>query len=242
MQYTLFISDIHLCPEQPGITQLFLDFLQGPAKQADAVYILGDLFEVWIGDDDDNAFNLRIQKALKQLTGHVPVYLMVGNRDFLLGKTFCRRTGCHWLPDPSVINLYGQPLLLMHGDSLCTEDKQHQRFRLLSRSKLLQGIFVCLPLRLRRRIANTIRQRSQQRQQQLSLSIMDVVPAAVAKTMTHYQVKQLIHGHTHRPGFHDLTLQQQSAKRIVLGAWHNAGNMLQYNADGSAELVTLPPT
>lgn len=224
---TYFISDLHLAADQPHITQIFLKFLTQQARDAEAVYILGDLFEVWIGDDEQNELNDTIKTTLKKLTeAGVHVYIMHGNRDFLLGKQFLQQTGCQFLPDPSVIDLYGVPTLLMHGDSLCIEDTMHQRFRYFSRLPFVRYLFTRLPLSLRYKLAMTIRNKSKHRMRSLADNILDVTPAAVKKYMQVNRVKQLIHGHTHRPAIHDLEINGEAAKRIVLGAWHERGSVL----------------
>src|SRR3989338_620425 len=153
----LFISDLHLQATEPQIAELFLQFLQQQASQAQALYILGDFFETWSGDDDQTSFHQTIQLALKTLTTHVPVYIMHGNRDFLLGERFMATTGCQLLADPTKIQLFGVPTLLMHGDTLCTADIRYQRFRRLVRQNWLQKLFLLLPLSLRRGVAKRLR-------------------------------------------------------------------------------------
>ncbi len=230
---TLFISDLHLQPDQPHIAKIFLQFLQEQASQATRLYILGDLFEAWIGDDDLNAFNLQIIQALKQAaqTG-LSIYFMRGNRDFLISKKFSSSAGITLLTDPSVIDLYGKRTLLMHGDSLCTLDRKHQRFRRVTHHPFFHKLVLSLPLKWRRQIGAWLRQQSRQHQSQLSDSIMDICQETAASQMQTYQTPLLIHGHTHRPGFHQLEFNNQSGQRIVLGAWHHAGHVLACSHTG----------
>jgi UDP-2,3-diacylglucosamine hydrolase len=221
---TYFISDLHLDASRPKITQLFFNFLQNEASQADALYILGDFFEYWIGDDDQTKFIDQIKQALKNFTEKkIPAFLMVGNRDFLLGKRFAKETGCHLISDPSCISLYGEPILLMHGDSLCTLDVKHQKFRRFSRNKLYQKIFLSLPLTFRRKIAEKIRKKSESNYHHAQAEILDVTANEVTRMMQKFNVQCLIHGHTHKPNIHSLTLLGKSSKRIVLGDWHDNG-------------------
>ncbi len=242
MAHTLFISDLHLQESEPKITQALLTILETKAPAADALYILGDFFEFWIGDDDLTPFHRLIMQALKKLTASgTPVYFMAGNRDFLIGKRFLQATGMQALADPSVINLYGQAILLSHGDCLCTHDLKHQKFRQRYNSRLNQFLFTTLlPLGLRRRIAQKIRQHSQAHYQASQPTIMDVTPDAVVQLMQDHQTTQLIHGHTHRPAIHQLTINQQPAQRIVLGSWHEQASLLRYQSDGQYELLAIP--
>ncbi len=234
--YTLFISDLHLQADQPLLTQLFFQLLQNQAQHADALYILGDFFEIWLGDDDRSTFNQQIINALKNLSSHgVPIYLLAGNRDFLLGQDFATAAGATLLTEPCLINLYGTVTLLLHGDSLCTQDVRHQWFRRFSRPNSVKRLFQLLPLSWRRAIAQRIRQSSQRYQKKINYPI-DVTPAAVIDIMQQYQVKQLIHGHTHRPQIESLHINNKAAQRIVLGAWHEAGNVLIYKENGEMKL------
>lgn len=227
---TFFISDLHLDESRPAITELFLHFLTEQASQAQALYILGDLFEAWIGDDEQTPLHLQISAALQQLTQKdVPVYYIHGNRDFLIGEQFLQASGCQLLTDPTVIDLYGNPTLLTHGDILCTSDSRYQRYRRFVQHPLSKKIFLALPLSIRQKIANYLRNKSKQYTTTAAEHIMDVTPATVIATMQQYQVKQLIHGHTHRPAIHTLHLNNQTAKRYVLGAWEESGNTLIAN-------------
>lgn len=230
MSRTLFIADLHLCQEEPAITAGFLHFLQREAPYCDALYILGDLFEAWIGDDDPNPLHQQVASALRALP--VPVYFIHGNRDFLVGRRFARASGMTLLPEEQVLTLYGYRLLIMHGDTLCTDDAGYLRFRAKVHNPWIQRLFLALPLWVRKRIAARMRADSKQANQHKSQSIMDVNQDAVVTTMQRHQVPLLIHGHTHRPAIHTLTLQSETAQRAVLGAWHSRGSMIQLDAAG----------
>lgn len=230
MSRTLFIADLHLCQEEPAITAGFLHFLQREAPHCDALYILGDLFEAWIGDDDPNPLHQKIANALRALP--VPVYFIHGNRDFLIGRRFARDSGMTLLPEEQVLELYGHRLLIMHGDTLCTDDQGYQRFRAKVHQRWIQTLFLALPLFIRKRIATRMRADSKQANQHKSLTIMDVNQQAVEAAMQRQQVRLLIHGHTHRPAIHALTLQGKAAERAVLGAWHSEGSMIQLDDSG----------
>ncbi|EOC1311494.1 UDP-2,3-diacylglucosamine diphosphatase [Cronobacter turicensis] len=237
---TLFIADLHLCPEEPAITAGFLRFLAGTAREADALYILGDLFEAWIGDDDPQPLHREIAAALRALVQFgVPCYFIHGNRDFLLGRRFARESGMQLLPEEQVLDLYGRRVLIMHGDTLCTDDAGYQAFRAKVHKPWLQTLFLALPLRLRRRIAARMRAGSKASNSLKDLAIMDVNPQAVVDTMTRQQVQWLIHGHTHRPAVHTLEANGQPAHRVVLGAWHSEGSMIKVTPD-DVELIAFP--
>lgn len=230
MSRTLFIADLHLCQEEPAITAGFLHFLQREAPHCDALYILGDLFEAWIGDDDPNPLHQQVARALRALP--VPVYFIHGNRDFLLGRRFAQACGMTLLPEEQVLTLYGHRLLIMHGDTLCTDDAGYLRFRAKVHNPWIQRLFLTLPLWIRKRIAARMRADSKQANQHKSQTIMDVNQEAVVATMLRQQVPLLIHGHTHRPAIHTLSLQGEPAQRAVLGAWHSRGSMIQLDASG----------
>ena len=237
---TLFISDIHLNGQQPEITEQFLAFLSREARQAEKLYILGDLFEFWIGDDDPDPTYARVQAELKSLTrSGVPCYVMHGNRDFLLGKEFCKRTRCQLLKDGTVIELYGQHILLCHGDVLCTDDVSYQRLRRIVRNPLTQGLLRLLSLKQRQQLACRMRTASQKHTQQTMSSIMDVNQQAVVQYMQNAQVQWLIHGHTHRPHIHQHVLGPDKGTRIVLGDWYQQGSVLSWS-DSGYELLSLP--
>lgn len=236
--HTLFISDLHLSEEEPLTTKIFLNFLENQAKAADALYILGDFFEVWIGDDDRSEYNNHITKALRRYTASgIPTYLMHGNRDFLIGKRFAKATGVRLLKEPTIIELYQTPILLLHGDSLCTLDIKHQKSRKTMHNRFYQRMVLMLPLRIRRHYADQIRSKSRHRKKNIANNIMDVTPNEVTRVMSEAQVQTLIHGHTHRPAIHSIEINQQAAKRIVLGAWHHQGSYLRYDKDGRCELM-----
>ncbi|MCB1675347.1 MAG: UDP-2,3-diacylglucosamine diphosphatase, partial [Halioglobus sp.] len=203
MSRTLFISDLHLDASRPGITRALDDFLRRNTE-CERLYILGDLFEAWIGDDDDRPLVAAVAELLRRFTAAGPrLYLMQGNRDFLLGANFCRRVGAQLLPDPSLIDLYGTPTLLLHGDSLCTGDSQYQAFRRTARDPAWQVELLARSLQERRALAAQLRGMSQQANSNKAQDIMDVAPQEVERVMRKYGVSQLIHGHTHRPARHD---------------------------------------
>ena len=230
---TLFVSDIHIDPARPAITRAFLDFLQREAANCDALYILGDLFEAWIGDDDDSPLNNSIVEALRAISdAGVPLAVMHGNRDFLLGEAFAAQAGCQLLDETVVVDLYGQPALLMHGDSLCVDDKDYMAFRAQSRHPAWQAGMLAKPLAERRMIAEQMRLQSQQASSNKAESIMDVNADEVIKTMQQHQTPLLIHGHTHRPAIHQL----EEGQRVVLGDWETYGWVLRYQTDNSFSL------
>jgi UDP-2,3-diacylglucosamine hydrolase len=233
MPDTLFISDVHLDPERPAVTELFLEFLGTRARAADAIYILGDLFEAWVGDDDTSPMNQLVCESLKQCaTSGTPVFIMHGNRDFLLGAQFADACGCTLLDDPAQIDLYGTPTLIMHGDLLCTDDKEYLAFREMVRDRQWQRELLSKSLEERQLIAREMRHRSREQTGGKPESIMDVNKAAVTKTMTNHKVQRLIHGHTHRPAIHDLVISGEPAQRIVLGDWYEQGSLLECTASG----------
>ncbi len=241
MPGTLFISDLHLDPERPAITALFLDFLASRALEADAIYILGDLFEAWIGDDDTGDMNQAVCDSLKaRALAGTPVYVMRGNRDFLLGSGFAERCGCTLLEDPARIDLYGRPALLMHGDLLCTDDTEYMAFRKMVRDPVWQQEMLAKPLNERRQMAQAMRANSREQTDGKPESIMDVNSDAVVRLMTENHVQRLIHGHTHRPAIHDLDIAGHAAQRIVLGDWYEQGSVLVCSAAG-CELQNLTP-
>ncbi|WP_447875824.1 UDP-2,3-diacylglucosamine diphosphatase [Serratia fonticola] len=237
---TLFIADLHLCAQEPAITAGFLRFLQREAVHADALYILGDLFEAWIGDDDPEPLHSEIAAALKALhQAGVPCYFIHGNRDFLLGKRFAKQSGMILLPEEQVVKLYGRKILILHGDTLCTDDQAYQEFRNKVHNTWIQRTFLALPLRWRLKIAAKMRARSQQSNQYKSTAIMDVNPQAVEQAMLRHNVHWMIHGHTHRPAIHPLALPDGETHRAVLGAWHTQGSMIKVTAD-AVELIEFP--
>jgi len=236
----LFISDLHLDPARPAIVELFMGFLVQRAPQAEALYILGDLFEAWIGDDAVDAGHPVIA-AMRGLTERgVPLYVMRGNRDFLLGEDFAAMTGAALLTDPTLIQLHGEPTLLMHGDSLCIDDLEYQRFRAMVRDPAWQEAFLGKSIEERKAYAQQARTESQGRNQSIDEHLMDVNQGAVEEIMRRHGVRQLIHGHTHRPAVHEMTLDGAQARRIVLGDWYDQGSVLVCR-DGACELEGLEP-
>jgi UDP-2,3-diacylglucosamine hydrolase len=230
----LFISDVHLSLEKPAITQRFIDFLHNRAINAQAVYILGDLFDVWVGDDDNTAFTQLIRQQLKQLTATgTQVYLQVGNRDFLIGKQFCEQTGIVLLNDYAVIDLYGTPTLITHGDLLCSDDIAYQTFRIKARSAEWQKNVLSKPLLLRLLMARWYRIRSFFHKRKKMQAIMDVNQQTVIDVMREQQCLRLIHGHTHRPAVHTFVIENQTAQRFVLAQWQkNQAELLSWDNNG----------
>ena len=237
---TLFIADLHLQTEEPAITAGFLRFLHGEARQADALYILGDLFEAWIGDDDPNPLHQQIASAIKAVVdAGVPCYFIHGNRDFLVGQRFARQSGMILLAEEERLDLYGREVLIMHGDTLCTDDPGYLAFRAKVHTPWIQRLFLALPLLIRRRIAARMRADSKAANSSKSMDIMDVNPQAVVDAMERHHVQWLIHGHTHRPAVHELQANGQPAWRVVLGAWHSEGSMVKVTPD-DVELIHFP--
>ncbi|MBD3642022.1 MAG: UDP-2,3-diacylglucosamine diphosphatase [Marinobacter sp.] len=217
---TLFISDLHLEESRPDITDAFLAFLKDKAMGVERLYILGDFFEAWIGDDERTPLQETVAGALREVSeSGTEIFLMHGNRDFLIGEDFCNRAGATLLDDPTVVDLYGTPTLLMHGDSLCTADVEYQKFRANMRNPQWQQMILARPLADRQQMARQLREISMAKNQGKAETIMDVTPEEVVKEMEAHGVQRLIHGHTHRPAIHDLEANGQSAKRFVLGDW-----------------------
>lgn len=230
---TLFISDLHLSVERPEITQLFLEFLRNEATQADALYILGDLFEVWIGDDASVPEHRTVIEGLRHLVDSgTPVYVMHGNRDFLMAKGFEEASGCRIITDPTIISLHGETTLLMHGDTLCTDDVEYQHFRAQVRNPARQQQFLSLPPQQRAAIAMDYRTQSREKSSQKAQEIMDVNPQTVENTLREHGVNRLIHGHTHRPATHEITVDGKTTRRIVLGDWYHQGSVLTCSDTG----------
>ncbi|AMX02689.1 UDP-2,3-diacylglucosamine diphosphatase [Microbulbifer thermotolerans] len=221
---TYLISDLHLDETRPQITAAFFDFLRNRAAGAKALYILGDFFEVWIGDDDDAPLANQVAQALREYSSTgVEVYLMHGNRDFLLGHDFAQRAGATLLPDPSCVTFNGQKVLLMHGDTLCTRDIEYQAFRQQARDPNWQKNLLAKPLEERRAIAAQIRAVSKTMNSRKAEDIMDVTEDEVERVMREHGVQLLIHGHTHRPARHPLSVKGEPGERIVLGDWGEHG-------------------
>lgn len=229
----LLISDLHLEEQRPDLSRAFVHFLEGRARAAEALYILGDFFEVWIGDDGMTPFQHDIARALRQLSDSgTQIFLMHGNRDFLIGKTFCREAGCTLLQDPSLVQFNDEPVLLMHGDSLCTQDIGYMKLRRLLRNPLSLFILRNLPLATRHKLARKLRNESRAQTRMKASQIIDVTPDEVQRIMAKFGVRTLIHGHTHRPAVHDLQIAGLPARRIVLGDWDKQGWALQVDASG----------
>lgn len=238
----LFISDLHLCSSRPQITTAFIAFLQNTAKQAQALYILGDLFEYWAGDDDlADPTIATITTALCKLSeAGVKTYLMHGNRDFLLGEGFCYSAKITLLPDPTLIHTQGKRVLLSHGDMLCTDDVSYQDFRQKVRSSEWKKDFLAQPLALRKNQIEALRQRSEQEKSGKSMQIMDVNPVAVDALLAHHHYPDIfIHGHTHRPGQHRIQQNGHTSTRYVLGDWYQSGSCLCLNQQG-CESIPIP--
>lgn len=235
-----FISDLHLDENRPDITAIFRKLLTHEVRRAKALYILGDFFESWIGDDDNSEFNQLVERELSLLTRTgFPVYIMHGNRDFLIGKAFLKRTGCKLLSDEHVVTIGDKRILLMHGDTLCTQDIPYQAFRKKSRNWFFQKLFLVKSLEKRRAIAANIRNKSRSYTSTAAESIMDVTQAEVERVMNKHQVQILIHGHTHRPNVHEFQLNHLPAKRFVLAPWHEHGSVLIYHSDQSTEWLEI---
>lgn len=237
-----FISDIHLKEQNPQVTRQFFYFLREYARNATALYILGDLFEQWIGDDDHTVFNDDIMAALAAITAQsIPVFFIHGNRDFLIGKKFARATGVQLLAEQSVVEHYGKKLLLMHGDTLCTRDVAYQKARKNSRNVLFKTLCTCLPLAWRKQLAAHLRKESNRHQRDVGPEILDADEAEIEKVMTQYHADYLIHGHTHRPSiqlYYHGTEPAQVRQRIVLSDWDAAtGNYLQLDAVNGFSLM-----
>ncbi len=229
---TLFISDLHLDEARPNITALFLEFLRGEAQGADALYVLGDLFEAWLGDDDDSPLAGDVAKGLAALKGSgVPIAFQHGNRDFLVGEAFAARAGLRLMDEFEVVDLYGTPTLLLHGDQLCTQDHEYQAVRRQVRSATWRQAFLSKALDERRAFAAQAREASKAYQAGAAEIILDVHPPAVEAEFAEYGVTRMIHGHTHRPAIHDIEIDGNACQRIVLGDWYEQGSVLRVDAD-----------
>ncbi|RKF17858.1 UDP-2,3-diacylglucosamine diphosphatase [Alginatibacterium sediminis] len=229
-----FISDLHLSEERPEITRAFLDFAKNEAPQASALYILGDLFEFWNGDDTQGSFANSICNALLKLSQQgTPVFFLYGNRDFLVSRKFAKRCGVSLLKQESIVEMFGNNYLLMHGDSLCTDDHAYQRFRRITESKILRFIYRNLPFSIRLKLSASVRGKSQNDNQNKAAAIMDVNPLTVLDKLNTYSCNTLIHGHTHRQATHNLDLiSGQQGQRIVLGDWHDSTSILKVDSSG----------
>lgn len=227
------VSDLHLCPTRPAIAGLVCDFLARQARQADALYILGDLFEYWAGDDDlDDPFNARICAALRDCAKDTALYFIAGNRDFLIDAGFARASGATLLAEPQLLAIGGTPTLLMHGDTLCSDDVAYQDFRRMVRDPAWRADFLAKPLAARKAQIEALRRRSEAEKQVKSAAIMDVNTDTVAATLRAHGYPRLIHGHTHRQGSHVHHVDGHACERWVLGDWHDSGNYLACDAAG----------
>ena len=236
----LFISDLHIDSSRPAIVEHFLHFLEVEARKADALYVLGDLFESWVGDDSPDSTQLAAIAGLRALTSlGVPCFVMHGNRDFLLAGQFCRQAGAHLLPDPLIVTLYGEPVLVMHGDALCTDDRAYQRLRATVRDAGWQRQFLKLSAGARRALAQAARAGSQAHTAAMEYAITDVNADSVATALRNAGTATLLHGHTHRPAIHALQVDGRPCTRIVLGDWYDQGSMLWWDHDGP-QLKSLP--
>ena len=236
----LFISDLHIDASRPAITEQFLSFLESEARDADALYILGALFESWVGDDAADVAQSAAIAGLRALTLHgVPCFVMHGNRDFLLAEKFCQMSGAQLLPDPLIVTLYAEPVLVMHGDALCTDDLAYQRLRATVRDADWQRQFLALSVASRRALAGAARVGSQAHTAAVQYAITDVNADSVAKALRTAGARTLLHGHTHRPAIHALQVDGRPCTRIVLGDWYDQGSVLRWDHNGP-ELVSLP--
>jgi UDP-2,3-diacylglucosamine hydrolase len=237
---TLFVSDLHIDAARPAIIEQFLQFLETEAKNAAALYILGDLFESWIGDDAPDPAQSAAITGLRALTSSgVPCFVMHGNRDFLLSRQFCDMSGAQLLHDPLIVTLYGEPVLVMHGDALCTDDRAYQRLRATVRDADWQRQFLALPIESRRALAGAARAGSQAHTAAMEHAITDVNPDSVAIALRAAGTSTLLHGHTHRPAIHALEVDGRPRTRIVLGDWYDQGSVLRWDQRGP-ELQSLP--
>ena len=236
----LFISDLHIDSSRPGIVEQFLQFLEAEARHADALYILGDLFESWVGDDSPDTTQLAAIAGLRALSAvGVPCFVMHGNRDFLMAAEFCRQSGVHLLPDPLIVTLYGEPVLVMHGDALCSDDQAYQRLRATVRDAGWQRRFLKLSSDARRALAQAARAGSQAHTTAMQDSITDVNADSVAMALRSAGTATLLHGHTHRPAIHTLQVDGRPCTRIVLGDWYDQGSVLRWDHEGP-QLASLP--
>jgi len=238
MNKTLFISDLHLTESRPDISKAFFDFLDNQVnEELDALYILGDFFEVWVGDDYQTALTLKIAEKLKTITNSgIPVYFIHGNRDFLVGKKYADLSGISLLNERTVIDLYGRKALILHGDEMCTQDLEYQKFRQKSRGWWWPKLMLAMPLFYRQSVAKKARERSKASQMDKAPEVLDVTNEAVIDTFKQYKTTLMIHGHTHRPNVHIHDIDGKPAKRIVLGDWYTQGSYLIVTQE-SQELI-----
>ncbi len=237
---TLIIADLHLSEDEPAITAGFIRFIHQQAIHAKQLYILGDFFNYWIGDDDPNPLHQQVAEALNLLKQRgIPCYFIHGNRDFLLGQRYAKRCGMQLLPQETLIESHGHQVLILHGDTLCTDDVAYQSYRKKVYTPWIQRLFLLLPLFIRRRIAQKMRQNSQSCSNRKPESIMDVNQQAVINELQKYKTNWMIHGHTHRPAIHQINIDDKPHYRGVLGAWHHEGSAFVINEQG-IELIFFP--
>jgi UDP-2,3-diacylglucosamine hydrolase len=231
--HTLFISDLHLTSQRQDITQAFVDFMTHDAPKAEALYILGDLFEFWIGDDDNSDLNQRVKSLIRSVVDSgTKCYFVQGNRDFLVGKKFAKETRATILDDETLIDLYGTPTILLHGDTLCTDDVKYLAFREKVHNPLIQFFFKRIPLHIRHKLVKKVQNEARNEKKQKSLDIMDVNKEEVVRVFQKHDALQMIHGHTHRPAIHNIDVNGKVAKRIVLGDWYNRSFVLKIDSNG----------
>ena len=235
---TYFISDLHLSESCKKSSKLFNKFIKLKAYSADAIFILGDFWDYWIGDDCENQFTKDIKSQLKELSKKVPLYFIPGNRDFLVGKKFSQDTNCKIIPDSTVINLYGKKILLAHGDSFCTDDKDYQKYKKVVRNPIVKFIYNLLPLKYRTKIANYIRDKSKANHNQNTgennqSTLVNVNHKAIKDSFENNNVDIMIHGHTHIPNIHSVSIGRSKAKRVVLGDWGSSTYILKYTKSHS---------
>lgn len=236
--HSIFISDLHLSPDRARINEIFFRFLSGPAARAEALYILGDLFEYWAGDDDDDPFNCTVLTGLRGLAdGGVALYLMHGNRDFLLGNKAAAACRAALLPDPTLIELYGTPTLLMHGDTLCTDDLRYLEFRTQVRNPAWQQQFLAQQLAARKELIAGVRSKSNEEKKLKADAIMDATEAGVAAALREHGYPRLIHGHTHRPALHHPLIDGRRCERWVLSDWYESGSYLRCDSQGCQSIA-----
>ncbi len=232
---TLFVSDLHLEADRPDIADQFLKFLETEALHADALYILGDLFESWVGDDDPNEHYAWIKQGLRKLSRkNIPVFFMHGNRDFMIGADFAAETAITILPDPCITEIHGQKVLLSHGDAYCTDDVEYQAVRKMTRDPQWQAMMLAKPLEERLAFAEQARAASQAHSGNIDQNIADVNQNAIENALREAEVSLMLHGHTHRPAVHEFEIDGQPAGRIVLGDWYEHGSVVRWDDDGPA--------
>ena len=240
MREWLFIADLHLAPERPEVIHLFERFVDEVAIHAERIYILGDFLEYWLGDDDKAEGLEKVFLSLKKLSdANVSVFFMAGNRDFLLGDELAKKCGFKIIEEPFIETINDQAMLLMHGDTLCTDDIEYQKFRTMVRDKSWQQQILARPLQEREQIARSMRQQSEYANAEKDYEIMDVNQKTVIDTMQKHHVNLLIHGHTHRPATHEFKIEGQDAKRMVLGDWNDKGSYIRVTENSEPELIVF---